>query len=504
MTATKSHNQVKSVIAGPGAGKTTRLIKEIKIKLPDLAPYRHMAVITYTNAATDDIKEKLNKDCKVPSNVFIGTIHSFLNKFILMPFGSLFGLIPAGVDFIDNIEITQKGKSRKAQIIHNHIITKNVIQKGFVPYDEIERLSKELIEDKRIRRLTGIRLQMLFIDEYQDATIRQHKIFMEILKEARTAIFTVGDPEQYIYAFTYRGKGKTPDFTEIPILIAKDKSQVEKNDVNYRSSSTIVNFLNKFNTQIQQRNSSANNNCRKELKIYFSIATDLTDIVNKFANICSTNGFSEKSYRFYLAKGNKLVNQLHQSFGISLLSKNSRCSKSVLSETLRFITGLLGKSQKEICEAKKLNMIDLRKHGMTVLRKIKDNPHVSEAEVHQYISTLFGIPISKENKMNDSFKKLRGFNNDSQESYKGCSTIHKAKGLEAQSVLVIAESKAELLKWLETDHQKRCADKLDTCREGFVAFSRAKELLCIACLEKLDATALQSVQHLGIEVINGL
>ena len=45
-------------------------------------------------------------------------------------------------------------------------------------------------------------------------------------------------------------------------------------------------------------------------------------------------------------------------------------------------------------------------------------------------------------------------------------------------------------------------DKLDTCREGFVAFSRAKELLCIACLEKLDSSALGAIHHLGIEVIN--
>jgi DNA helicase-2/ATP-dependent DNA helicase PcrA len=237
------------------------------------------------------------------------------------------------------------------------------------------------------------------------------------------------------------------------------------------------------------------------LNIYFNSAADLRDIFNKFDNICCTNGLSEKHNRFYLAKGNKIVNQIHQSFGISLLSKDDRCSKNILSEALRYITGVLGKSRKEICEAKKLSTMDLRKYGMKVLRKIKDNPMIDEAEFQQFIATLFGLPISKEHKMKDSFNKMIAFNNDPKESYKHCSTIHKAKGLEAHAVLVIAETKAELLKWFETDHQRRCADKLDTCREGFVAFSRAKELLCIACLEKLDSSALETIQRLGIESI---
>jgi DNA helicase II / ATP-dependent DNA helicase PcrA len=115
MTATKSHKQVKSVIAGPGAGKTTGMIEEIISKLPDLYtyPYRHMAVITYTNAAADDIKEKLNKYCNIPPNIFIGTIHSFLNKFILIPFGSIHGLIPSNIHFIDNIVVTHKSNKLK-------------------------------------------------------------------------------------------------------------------------------------------------------------------------------------------------------------------------------------------------------------------------------------------------------------------------------------------------------------------------------------------------------
>lgn len=504
MTTSKIHNRVRSVIAGPGAGKTTGMIKEIIGRLPALAPYRHMAVITYTNAAADDIREKLNKHCKVPANVFIGTIHSFLNKFILMSFGSLYGLIPSDIHFIDDITDAQKGSTIKDIIIRKRQITKNVIQKGFIPYDEIERLSNELINGKRIRRLVGIRLQMIFVDEYQDATMKQHNIFKEILKEAQTKLFMVGDPEQYIYGFRYKGKNKKPDFSKIPILATIDKGDVDRIKVNRRSSPTIVTFLNKFNTQLQQQSAFVTVHCEKNSKIYFINATDLSNVITKFDSICCTCGLSRKCNRFYLAyDGKKTVKQL-QAFGIPILAKDGRSPENALSEVLRLTTGVIGKSLKDICEEKKMSVIELRKLGMKVFRKIKADPQISVDELQNFISSLFGLSISKEHTMKYTLDKLIAFNNRPEESYKQCSTIHKAKGLEAHAVLVIAQTKSELLKWLETDHQMRFADKIDKCREGFVAFSRAKELLCIACLEKLDSSALETIQRLGIEVINGL
>jgi DNA helicase-2/ATP-dependent DNA helicase PcrA len=475
--ATTIHKKVKSVIAGPGAGKTTGLVKEIIGRLPELAPYpyRHMAVITYTNAATDDIKEKLNKDCKVPSNVFIGTIHSFLNKFILIPFGSVYGLIPSNVHFIDNVVVT-KGNNNIQRIIQERAITTRVIEKGAIPYEAIENLSKKLIDDKRIRRLVAIRLQMIFIDEYQDANTTQHHIFMEIQKEAKTALFTVGDPEQYIYGFRYKGKSK-PVFNKIPILTTIDKGVVDRIEVNRRSSPTIVTFLNKFNTQLQQRSAFVTVRCEKKSKIYFINETDLSNVIAKFDSICCDCGLSRKCNRFYLAyNGKKTVKQL-QSLGIPLLAKDGRSPENALSEVMRLITGVVGKSMKNICEEKKMSVIEVRKFGMKVFRKIRSAPQISVDELQDFISSLLGLAISKEHTMKDSIDKLIAFNNKPTESYKQCSTIHKAKGLEAHAVLVIAQTKAELLKWLETDKQKRCDHETDKCREGFVAFSRAKELL---------------------------
>lgn len=42
---------------------------------------------------------------------------------------------------------------------------------------------------------------------------------------------------------------------------------------------------------------------------------------------------------------------------------------------------------------------------------------------------------------------------------------------------------------------------VDFFRLGYVAFSRARELLCIACLEKIDDSLLSKIRSLNIKVI---
>lgn len=77
------------VIAGPGAGKTHNMVQRVLESIENLHPARYCVVITYTNAATDEIKTRLANQIKIPENVFIGTIHSFLNKFFIIPYASI-------------------------------------------------------------------------------------------------------------------------------------------------------------------------------------------------------------------------------------------------------------------------------------------------------------------------------------------------------------------------------------------------------------------------------
>lgn len=76
--------------AVPGSGKTTALLAKLVIlerKLP-FADGSGILVLSHTNAAIDEIKEKIQKHCpklfSYPN--FIGTIQSFVDEFLTIPF----------------------------------------------------------------------------------------------------------------------------------------------------------------------------------------------------------------------------------------------------------------------------------------------------------------------------------------------------------------------------------------------------------------------------------
>ena len=71
--------------AGAVGGKTTSMVKAIIEKIVTLDTNKFLCVITYTNDATVSIKSKLSKEILIPPNIFIGTIHSFLFRFIFKP-----------------------------------------------------------------------------------------------------------------------------------------------------------------------------------------------------------------------------------------------------------------------------------------------------------------------------------------------------------------------------------------------------------------------------------
>ncbi len=77
--------------AVPGSGKTTALLAKLLI-LEDYLPLNDggVLVISHTNSAIDEIKDEIRSYCpklfKYPN--FVGTIQSFVNKFLAIPFGN--------------------------------------------------------------------------------------------------------------------------------------------------------------------------------------------------------------------------------------------------------------------------------------------------------------------------------------------------------------------------------------------------------------------------------
>ena len=264
---------MKLTLAGPGSGKTTNLVSQIKSAVSNLKQNKEMAVITYTNASVDDIKEKLSESIVITPNIFIGTIHSFLMHYFIVPHADYLGyntgnilvvdkFSEVGVDWIDEwvdrkyadksigdrkeIKVNLK-KSRRNNAIEA------AAKKGIYTYDGIVKIAYQISSKIEIMKSISNRLQYLFIDEYQDISIYGHNIVMSLEKRKLTEISVVGDPDQSIYRFRY-GKSqigeRAPAKDKHPIRQLESSELCEKRKllINHRSSKEIVEFINHYCT----------------------------------------------------------------------------------------------------------------------------------------------------------------------------------------------------------------------------------------------------------------
>lgn len=192
----KKSPKPKLAEAGPGAGKTHAMVDEIVAAIQVLPPHRFLAAITYTNAAANTIRERLSRRVPLRRNIFVGTTHSFVSRFILTPCAELLAILPEGSIYAA-VDVHKAGPRGAG------IYTKNLINKGIVPYSAMIPKTREILETPGIRdRLCG-RLAYIFIDEFQDADIGMLEVFEHFRKAAQTNIYAVGDPEQYVMSFTY-------------------------------------------------------------------------------------------------------------------------------------------------------------------------------------------------------------------------------------------------------------------------------------------------------------
>lgn len=515
------------VIAGAGSGKTTNMVREIIKCLPQLEPHRFLAAITYTNAATNSIKERLSQHTKIPANVFVGTTYAFFNKFLVLPYGSLLPRVTENKqkgtkteDFIATdkiffeltdskvIDILKKKhtdwntKDAQQKQILEYSFIKQLLKNGKIPFDKIANIASYLISDYPIvREKVGNRLQFLFVDEFQDANNQQYKVFDEIRKSKMTNIYKVGDAEQFISNFSAGFK----DFSKIPIVQHKTKYEVTEKKDNNRCSSQITTFINNFNTQLQQE---ARFSTIERNGVFFISQTDLQQITTTYREETETWKNEPDFKRFYLAYENKTFDAIS---GLIKISNQSKKNHHLLSEVILIITKIVGLSIKQICEEYNINFVQLRTYAIKLWKQDFENFNEFKTYFEQYLA----LHISKEEnfdaeKFYNELQALKIIPNDQlQTEY--TTSIHKSKGLEATCVLVVSTSNNELDKWLENNHTCRVAIQYskankekafeDDYRLGFVAFSRAKMALYIACLEELNNSNKKKIDSLGVMTI---
>ncbi len=260
------------VLAGPGSGKTKTLaLKLARILAEDVQAPRGAACITYSQECARELTRRLEVlGLREAPNLFIGTVHGFCLRHLLMPYGRLADLpieFPLSVasQRVGERLLKQSGDRlfgpnhpHKAIDLGRHrrsVLNRNSIawsseeelaawadayeaalrQDGLIDYDDMVVFGQQLIaEHDWVLPLVQAKFPVLAVDEYQDLGVALHRIVTRLAFDGGVRLFAVGDADQSIYGFT------GADGALLMELAAHEDVEPVRLQLNYRSGAGIV------------------------------------------------------------------------------------------------------------------------------------------------------------------------------------------------------------------------------------------------------------------------
>ncbi len=234
------------VIARPGSGKTYTLSHVIRQILPELPHYKGVIAISFTNKASDELETRSLESGVDRKSSFFGTIDKFYLTEIIIPFGRhIFGELNNEIDVITLNEV-KLGNEIKPFVdladdgnIDNRLveIMSGLYTEGKIILETIGCLAVYILENSfACGRYLRARYCSIFIDEYQDCGLWQHKLFSQLVHQGLQGV-AVGDINQSIFAFAKRDSRflielsqETDNFETFPLT------------ENHRSHISIINY----------------------------------------------------------------------------------------------------------------------------------------------------------------------------------------------------------------------------------------------------------------------
>ena len=226
-----------------------------------------IAVLSFTNIAADEIKENLeekDRNLKISYPHFIGTLDSFFNTYIFLPYGHLVMncekkpiLVGKPIshwssgDYIENyfdkVEFSINGevKCKYEKLDYNKVkqMKYRLTREGFATQNDANYHAMNVLEQyPHIAKALSIRFPHMIIDEAQDTSDIQMKIIDLLVENGLNNLILVGDPEQSIYEW----KGGKPELFNEKYEKWKDNSIIF--DYNFRSSQKICDFFSKLSS----------------------------------------------------------------------------------------------------------------------------------------------------------------------------------------------------------------------------------------------------------------
>lgn len=453
-------NEDQFIVAGPGSGKTTTLVlKILKFYFVDDINIEDIMVTTFTKKAARQLKDKtimwakqIFKQLDKPfdksfNNIITGTLDGIAEDYVafddmsvidnftssalmmqtllkddrindkkLKQFVKRMNENQAGVSSaqinsiiltlreamyenmadIDELESRSERESLLYEIIHeyNHQLDEKLI----VDYALLETRFYELLNENKIPKLEN-NLRVLLVDEYQDTNFLQEQIYFklaEYTKNNNGSITVVGDDDQSLYRF--RGSN-VHLFTNYEQRISK-KLDIHPKIIylhtNYRSTDTIVDFLNDYINidPIYRQTSSLN----KPDIISQSTNTNTYPVVGLFRNNIEELTYDLSNLIYELKKGEKV--EFRNEYGENFKVQFDNPSIAVLLNSPKEINAYNRKRLPYFIR----NTLTTRDENMVIF-----NPRGQNIEATDIVSLICGLilqAVDSDMKLEDSLRNI--------------------------------------------------------------------------------------------------
>lgn len=342
------------VRACPGSGKTYSVAARFARLINDWG-YNHqgVAALSFTNVAWQEIENYLQNHFDIFTPIryphFLGTIDSFINQYIFLPFGHLVlecetrptlvgephGTWSSGhykrdyKKYFDKASLDINGeliptvadlqtfhfrwKRNKDGSINGHV--KNVFKvkqrywkEGYATQDDANYFALKLLTQfPKISKSLAIKFPYLIIDETQDTNIIQMEIINYLIDQGLQKVMLVGDPDQAIFEWNEA----RPDLFASKFEVWKENSTVLNE--NRRSSQNICDFT--FNLSSLDKPAISINPEIKDLnhepKIVIYDEKNVKATIDHFINECEKAGIKINQNNIaVLSRSQSFINEI--------------------------------------------------------------------------------------------------------------------------------------------------------------------------------------------------
>jgi len=537
------------VRACPGSGKTYSVAARLAYKISNW-PLNHqgIAAISFTNAAWQEIERQVTTHFKIEKPIpyphFLGTIDSFINRLIFLPFGHLVMVCQNRPVLVGEPHGPWSGKTFSDSFFPNltyningelYAINKTIMPKnwqnnryitlakkrwqkaGYPNQDDANNFGMRILETyPNVAKAIIHRFPLFMVDEAQDTSEIQMRIIDLLIDNGLEKIMLVGDPDQAI--FEWHGAK--------PQLFIDKYNEWKENSIllneNRRSSQNICNCTCRLSSL--EGTSTAINEDVKECTFIPIVRTydidNTNDLIEHFTSLCSDFDIEVSPeqvavlYRsknlFNTIKGINDIN--HRNLPWTPDSPYSKdfakgkylsCNgdfragfKLIQAAFVKLHTGSQYCSTKDLERViEKYGFIDFRKKVYGFLQMLPDTDRtigewINEANAaFQDNETNLELKI-KNSQRNLTFDELFGIDNKKiTESDYRIGTIHSIKGETFEAVLVILKQKGIGSYYKTLLRNKVPISDNEELRIVYVGITRPRRLLVLAVPDEENKAA---------------